>query len=159
MPGANGVGNGVVDGAVVAGSVALAEEVALDGSVSAAEPLPVDLVQVVRLEDERAHDALAGGGPGGDGDLAEHDVLRGADGGCISGRIDDKFGAVRGVGHLGGIGESPETVGALGEVGGQGGAKSCVGRASWRASERSVNDGTRLFRAMSTYSSPEDCRR
>lgn len=104
VPGTDGVGDVVVDGTVVAGGVALAEEVALDRGVGASQPLPVNLIEVVGLEDEAADDAGPGGGLGGDGDLAEEDILGGADGGRVGGSVDDEVGAVASVGHLGCVG-------------------------------------------------------
>ena len=64
-----GIGDRVSSAAVEGGVVALAEVVGLGGV--AAEPLPVDLVEVVLLEHEGGHDALAIRGRHEGLDLAE----------------------------------------------------------------------------------------
>lgn len=133
----DGVGHILVDGAVVGGGVALAEEVALHGVVGTTEPLPVDLVKVVRLEDEAAHDGGAGGGTCFHRDIAEHDVLGGADRRGIGGLADRELGTVqRVVRQRGAFSEREEIVGALGEVDGQGRAK---GRVRWASYTRGVS--------------------
>lgn len=81
------LGNGVVDGPVVGGGVALAEVVGLDVGDVAAEDLPVDFVEIVGLEHDAADDALAAGGFGNDLDNAEEEVEVGLDG-----RSDTLFG-------------------------------------------------------------------
>jgi hypothetical protein len=110
-----------VGSTVVGGGVALPEEVGLDLASFASYPLPIDLVEVVRLEDETADDARTGGGLGDHGDLSEEDVLGGTHGGSIGGRLDGEVGAIGTVvRHGGASGERPEVVGAFGEVGGNG---------------------------------------
>lgn len=74
MPVVLGVADGLVGAAVVRGGVALAKVVGLDLVNVAAEPLPINLVQVVRLQDHAADDAGSGGGLDHGGDGAEEDV-------------------------------------------------------------------------------------
>ena len=132
MPGADGVVDSWVRGAVVAGGVVLAEEVGLDLGVDAAQPLPVDLVEVVGLEDEGADDAGARGSPGDDGDGAEEDVLVGAHGRGLVGLCDDEVGAIGIVGDGSASRGGKEVAGALGEVDLEGGAEGRVIWAGWR---------------------------
>ena len=122
----------MVDGAVIGGGVALAEEVGFDGAVGGAEPLPVDLVEVVRFEDEGADDASAGGGLQEDVDLAEHNVFVAADRGGVSGSLDIELGSAGSIGEGGAISYLPIVGSALCEVGEDGVAFaiSLVGRAS-----------------------------
>jgi hypothetical protein len=121
----------VVDGAVIGGGVALAEEVGFDGGVGGAEPLPVDLVEVVRFEDEGADDASAGGGLQEDVDLAEHNVFVAADRGGVSGSLDVELGPTGSIGESSASSYLPIVGGALCEVGEDGAfAVSIVGRAS-----------------------------
>lgn len=122
----------MVDGTVVGGGVTLSVEVALDGGVVMAQPLPINLIKIIRLEDEGADDASAWGGLGDDSDLSEEDVLGGAHGGGVGGLVDDEVGSVGVVGHGGAISKLPEVAGALGEVGDESCAEGRVGRAGWR---------------------------
>jgi hypothetical protein len=64
----------VVHAAIVCGGVALAEVVGLDLGGVAAEPLPIDLVEIVGLEDEGGDDALAVRGLQDNLDTTEEDV-------------------------------------------------------------------------------------
>jgi len=70
----------VLDHAIVGGGVALAEEVGLDFVVEATEELPVDLVEVIALEDDGADDTLARSGLHGHINAAEEEVEVGLDG-------------------------------------------------------------------------------
>lgn len=78
---------------------------------------PVDLVQVVGLEDGSAHDSGAVGSSHHDLEVAEHEVEVGFDGGCVTLLVDGELGAERGAGYIPG-GDSPaiERVGSGGEV-------------------------------------------
>lgn len=69
-----GVSDRRVATTVVAGNAALAEVVGLHLGVVAADPLPVNLVEVVRLEHDAGHDAGTGGDTDLDVELAEEDV-------------------------------------------------------------------------------------
>ncbi len=60
--------------AVVRARLALAEVVGLHRAAVGAEPLHVDLVQVIRLQHQRADDAVARRALHGELDAAEHDV-------------------------------------------------------------------------------------
>lgn len=64
----------MVHATVVCGGVALAEVVSLDLGDVAAEPLPIDLVEIVGLEDEGGDDALAVRGLQDNLDTTEEDV-------------------------------------------------------------------------------------
>lgn len=78
---------------------------------------PVDLVEVVGLEDGGAYDAGAVGGSHHDFEVAEHDVEVGFDGGCVALLVDGELGTERGAGYIPGA-DSPaiERVGTGGEV-------------------------------------------
>lgn len=134
VPCLDGGGNWMVDGAVVGGGIALAEEVRLDGTVSGAQPFPVNLIEVVGFEDEGADDAGSGRGLQEDVDLAEHDVFVAADGGGLGRSLDVEVGSAGAVGEGCAGFQLPVGGCALGEVGEDGVAFaiSLVGRASWR---------------------------
>lgn len=88
----NGVGVEVVvvSGVVVRGSavetvgVSLSKVVALDQGIVAAQPFPVNFIQVVRLQYCAADDALARGGLDHELDMSEHDVPLGVEQGRIA---------------------------------------------------------------------------
>lgn len=90
-----------VEGAAVVGcGLALAEVVGLDLVGIRAQPLPVNLVERVGLQDKAAHDAGARRGLHGDLDLAEHDVPFRCELGRVAGLCyceGDAVGAVGGV--------------------------------------------------------------
>lgn len=101
---AGGVLDGVETAAVVGAVVTLAEVVGLDLGVVAANPLPVDLVEVVGLEDDGGDDTLAGGGLDLAVKLTEEDVVVGGLGGgllLVGDGEDGTLGAV--VGDLGAL--------------------------------------------------------
>ena len=100
-------GDVVVDGAIVDGGVALAEEVGLDLSGVATEELPIDLVEIVRLQDDGANDTLAGGGHHGHVDAAEKDVEIGLDGRGLAVLVDGEFSTVCTVGECGAHRQTP----------------------------------------------------
>ena len=114
------LGQGASDGreaaAVVRSVAALAKVVGLDLGVVAANPLPVDLVEIVRLEHDAGHDTGTGGRLHRDIDLAEEDVLIALGGRRVGGRLDAVDGAVAVVLDLGAIEVLDEVGGALGEV-------------------------------------------
>ena len=84
----------VVDRTRGARDFALAEVVRLDVAVIAAHELPVDFVEVVRLEHHGGDDALARGGLHDDLGLAEEEVEVGLDGGGVEALVDGELGAV-----------------------------------------------------------------
>jgi len=137
VPSSDSGGHGVVDSTVVGGNIALTEKVALDGGIGSSKPLPINLIEVIRFEDETADDSSSWGGLHADGDIAEHDVL-----GCAHGRGASlggnlEVGAVlRIVRHSSAIRITPARGGGgarnLGEVGDEGFrvSNTIVGRAS-----------------------------
>ena len=98
VPCLDGRGDVVIDGTVIGGGVALAEEVGLDGGISGAQPFPVDLVEIVGLQDEGADDTGSGRGLEPDIDSAEHDIFRGGDGRCVGGGLDLELGSAGSIG-------------------------------------------------------------
>lgn len=82
------------------------------------EVYPVDLVEVVGLEDGGADDAGAVGSAHHDLEVAEEDVEVGFDGGSVALLVDGELGAERGAGDVSSA-DSPaiERFGAGGEVG------------------------------------------
>lgn len=127
-----GVRDGVESTAVKSAVVALAEVVGLDLLGVAADPLPVDLVEIVGLEHERGHDALSVGRLHHDLDAAEEEVpVRLHGGGHLLGgdvELDTLAGVLQGR-----AGELEEVARlARGEVDGLGGAESEVIGAGWR---------------------------
>ena len=73
---------------------ALAVVVCLDVAVVAAHELPVDFVEIVRLEHHGGDDALARGSLHDDLGLAEEEVEVGLDGGGVEALVDGELGAV-----------------------------------------------------------------
>jgi hypothetical protein len=144
---ADGVGDGVVATTVVGRGVALAEVVGLDLGVVAADPLPVDLIEVVGLEDDAGDDTRTGGGLDLTVELAEEDVVvRGLGGGLLL-VGDGEDGALLAVVLDGGAGEGVEvlvTLG-LGEVDGDGLAEGGGVRALWEKSSVSLPSGLLLL--------------
>ena len=127
-----GVGDVVESSAVEGAVVALAEVVGLDLLGVGADPLPVDLVEIVGLEDEGGHDAAAVGGLHHDLDAAEEEVPVRCHGGGLLLVGDVELDAVGGVlqGRAGEGGEVARLAG--GKVDGLGGAEGEVIGASWR---------------------------
>jgi hypothetical protein len=80
--------------AIVGGGVALAEEVGLNLVVEATQKLPVDLVEVVTLEDDGADDTLARSGLHGDVDTAEEEEEVGLDSRRLTLLGDAELGAL-----------------------------------------------------------------
>jgi hypothetical protein len=112
-----GVAHGGVATTVVHLSAALAEVVGLDLGGITAEPLPVDLVEVVGLESHRGDDTDTSRGLENDIDLAEEDVLAGGDGGGLAFGGDGEESTVVGVvGELGAVGDVEEVGRTLAEV-------------------------------------------
>lgn len=88
------VGHVDIGRTVVGGGVAFAKVVGLDLGGSAAEPLPVDLVQIIRFQDGTGHDTGTGGRLHHDRDDAEEDVKVTLHGGCVTGLGDGVGGSV-----------------------------------------------------------------
>lgn len=86
-----------VGSTVVATSVAFAEVVGFDLGGVAAEGLPVDLVQVVGLKHNRAHNTSAGSSLQCHLDSTEKEVVRSLDGGSIALLGDGESGTIAAV--------------------------------------------------------------
>ena len=84
----------VVNGAGVAGRVALAEIVGFNVAVVAAHELPVDFVEVVRLQHHGRDDALSRCGLHDDFDLAEEEIEVCLDGGRVEALVYRELGTV-----------------------------------------------------------------
>jgi len=69
----------VVDGSVVASNIALAEEIALYRGIVGSKPLPINLIKVIRFQDETADNTSSWRSLGVCADVTKHDILRGAD--------------------------------------------------------------------------------
>lgn len=122
----------VIHSTVVGGGVALAVVVGLDGSVVAADPLPVDLVEGRGLEDEGGDDAAAVGGLHDHLNLAVEDVPFRLDSWGVGLLLDHELGALRGV-LEGGTWEGEEVLGgSLGEVDVDAGTEGNLSWAGWR---------------------------
>lgn len=122
----------VIHSTIVGGGVALAVVVGLDGSVVAADPLPVDLVEGRRLEDEGGDDAAAVGGLHDHLDLAVKDVPFRLDRWGVGLLLDHELGASRSV-LEGGAWEGEEVLGgSLGEVDIDAGTEGNLSWAGWR---------------------------
>lgn len=85
----------MVNRTVIGGRVALSEEVALHGRVSGSEPLPINLIEIIGLENERANGTGSRASLHGDGDLSEEDVFSTLDGRCIGPLRDRKLSTIR----------------------------------------------------------------
>lgn len=94
MEGGLRVRDRVVHAAVVCGGVALAKVVGLDLGEVATEPLPINLVEIVGLEDEGGDDALASRGLQDNLDAPEEEVPWRLDRGCIRLGVDNELGAI-----------------------------------------------------------------
>jgi hypothetical protein len=129
----------VVESSIVGGGVALSEEVALDICVAGSEPLPIDLVQVVGLENETADGAGTRGSSQHYRDLSKHDVLVEVDRGSVGALGDDELGAQTIVAHAGSIFEDPVRTGTLCEIGRNGRSKARVGGTTCYTCVRRVN--------------------
>lgn len=128
---ANGVGDGRESTAVVRLGAALAEVVVLDLGIIPAEPLPIDLIKVVRLEHEAGDDTGTWGSPQNNIDLAEEDVGFAADrGGLVLIGNGENSAEILIVGELSTLGLLKELVLALTEVNVDGlGPNGLAGRA------------------------------
>lgn len=103
--------------AVVGGRLPLAEIVGLDLSGVGAEPLPIDLVKAIGLQEEAADHAHAGGRFQFHVDLAKHDVPSRSDIGVVARFGDGEGGAV---GAVRGVSGGGEAVRGRGEIDGDG---------------------------------------
>lgn len=109
-------GDGVERAAVVAGGVALAKVVGLNLGILAAEPLPVDLIQIIGLDNYTADDTGSGGSLHEDLGAAEEEIPRRLDSWGIALLVQGELSAISAVGDVAG-GDGPGiVVGALGEV-------------------------------------------
>jgi hypothetical protein len=84
----------VVDSTVVGSCVSLSEEVTLDGGIGRPKPFPINLIQIVRLQNETADGSGASARSHCHIDLSEHDVLGTADGWGIGLLADHELGTV-----------------------------------------------------------------
>lgn len=124
------VGDIVVGTSVVGGSITLTEVVGLHLCLVTTKPLPVDLVQVVGLQDEARNNAGARGGLELYIDSAEEDVLGAGNGGGLRLLVDGEDSAVGVVGKLSTIGNLEQITFSLGEIYSDAGSKSIVSRTS-----------------------------
>jgi hypothetical protein len=77
---------------VVCRRIALSKVVGLDLCIISAESFPINLVQIIALEDNGGHNAGAGGHLHNNIDVTEEDVVVGLDGGGVSSLGDRKLG-------------------------------------------------------------------
>lgn len=115
VPGPLRVADGLVGAAVVRGGVALAKVVGLHLVDVAAQPLPVDLVEVVGLEDHAADDAGSGRGLDDGRDGAEEHVELGLHGRGVARLGDGEGETIVVVGGVA-IGHDPVRALTVGEV-------------------------------------------
>lgn len=94
VPGADGVSDCVSGRAIIGRGVALSEEVALNMAIVGTQPFPINLVEIVGLQDEGADNTSAWGSLYLRLDLAKEDVFRGADRWRIGLLINGELGAV-----------------------------------------------------------------
>ena len=87
----------VVDSTVVGRGVSLSEKVALDRSIRRTQPLPINLIQVIRFEDEAGDYTSARGSPDDRINFSEEDVFVAGDGGRVGGLVDCELSTVRSV--------------------------------------------------------------
>lgn len=92
--GAQRAANGVGATTVVGGGVALGEVVGLDVAIVTTNPLPVDLIEVIRLEDSRGNNTVTLGSLDLNVDAAEEDVVLGSGGGSVADLLDGEDGAL-----------------------------------------------------------------
>jgi hypothetical protein len=95
VPGFDRGGDVFVDSTVIGSGISFSEEVALDRTICGTQPLPVDLVEVIRFEDEAGNYASARGSPDERVNLSEEDVFLTRDGWGIGGCVDGELSAVR----------------------------------------------------------------
>lgn len=115
--------------AVVGASVSLAEVIGLNLVAVGAQPLPVNLIKVIGLEDEAGDNANTRSSLDHSLDGTEEEVLGRGDGRRVGlGRNCEYSTQVGVVVESGAIGEGEVVAGALGEVNGHGAAKCRVSR-------------------------------
>jgi hypothetical protein len=125
--GPDGVSYIMVDGTIVGGGVPLSEEVALHGGILGSKPLPIDLIQIVRLQNETADSSCSSRGPQLNGNLSEHDVLRATDCRRAGFGVNHELGTEGAIVRNGGsISVGPVRTLSLREVGGEGCSQSRV---------------------------------
>lgn len=121
------VADGVVGSTVVGGSITLAEVVGLDLGCVTTEPLPVNLVEIVGLQNEAGNNTLTGASTNSNVDLAEEDPLGALDGGSIRLLVDGENSTVGTVEVDGSTGKLLEKIVlALGKVNIACGAESWI---------------------------------
>ena len=112
---------------VVRRRVAFTEVVGLDVGRGRAEEFPIDFIQVVRFEDNRANNALSRGRLHLDFNVAEEEIAVGLDCWSITALVDCKLSTVGIIGEGAcSNGPSRESCSALREIGGEGSADSLV---------------------------------
>lgn len=104
MEGGGGRVDTVEAATVVGGGITLAEVVGLNLGVITTEPLPINLIQISGLEDDRGDNTDTRGGLELDVETAEEDALVGSNGGGVGLLGDTEDGTVVAVGE-GGSGE------------------------------------------------------
>jgi hypothetical protein len=144
--------------AVVGGGVTLAEVVGLDLVVLATEPLPVNLVEVSRLEDDAGDDADTGGGLQLDVETAEEDALVAGDGRGVGLGLDAEDGALVVVVEAGAGQLLDGVAGTGGEVAlGALAAEGILSRAGWSYKLARAQGQMSGWKEGVTYSRREGC--
>lgn len=92
VEGVDGGGDFGVFSTVVGCGVSLAEEVVLYFIVECSEPFPIDLIKIIRLEDETTDDTGSWRCAGPDLDRTEEDILGVADSWCIGLGANNELG-------------------------------------------------------------------
>ena len=101
---------------VIGGSIALTEVVGLNGGVVPTKGFPVNLIEIIRLEDNGANNAGTGGSLHGDLDFTVEDVEVGLDGRSITLLVDSELSTIGASVNLAGSGRPLVEARALSEV-------------------------------------------
>jgi hypothetical protein len=94
VPGSDRISDTMIESSVIGCGIALSEEIALDRSVIDSQPLPINLIEVIRFKDETADDTSARSRPHNGVNFAKEDVLVAGDRGCVCRFVDRELSTV-----------------------------------------------------------------
>lgn len=90
----NGISDCVGSTTIIGSCVALSEEIALNCGILGTNPLKINLIKIIRFEDETADNTVSWSSSHHSSDLSEHDVLVVLHNWCIAGLVDVEYSTI-----------------------------------------------------------------